>query len=216
MTTLVTNTMELTPPTTLARIGQGAVIPVAMVITLGLFVFMAYLVKSPENMTLVEKEVIPVDIASVREEAKPNVRQTNLPTPPTLTQPPVRQSLPNDPSESESVIVEAPPSPEIPSGGGLPTLTASERGATPLVRIAPSYPTEAARDGIEGWVRLTFSIDEKGDVFDVTVIDAEPKRTFNRAAIAALKKWRFQPKIVEGAATIQTGQSVQLDFSLEK
>ncbi|CAM5204925.1 TonB family protein [Alishewanella longhuensis] len=47
--------------------------------------------------------------------------------------------------------------------------------ATPLVRVEPRFPTEAARQGISGWVMLNFSIDESGSVTDVSVVAAEPK-----------------------------------------
>ena len=98
------------------------------------------------------------------------------------------------------------------SGGRIePT----DRGATPLVRIEPRYPVTAARDGISGWVRLGFSIDESGAVTDVTVLAAEPARMFEREAMAALKRWKYQPKQVDGKAIKQTGMQVQLDFSLD-
>ena len=88
--------------------------------------------------------------------------------------------------------------------------------ATPIVRIDPKYPPQAARDGREGWVRLSFTINEVGGVDDIEVIEAEPKRVFDREARRALRKWKYKPKIVDGKAVKQTNMFVQLDFKLEQ
>jgi protein TonB len=86
--------------------------------------------------------------------------------------------------------------------------------ATPIVRIDPKYPPEAARDGKEGWVELSFTINEVGGVEDVEVIEADPKRIFDREAKRALRKWKYRPKVVDGIAQRQPGLKVRLDFTL--
>jgi protein TonB len=87
--------------------------------------------------------------------------------------------------------------------------------ATPIVRINPRYPPAAARDGIQGWVQLRFTIDETGGVTDVEVIDSEPRRVFDQEARRALLRWKYKPKVVDGKAVRQPGQTVQLDFTLD-
>jgi protein TonB len=86
--------------------------------------------------------------------------------------------------------------------------------ATPIVRIDPKYPPEAARDGKEGWVELSFTINEVGGVEDVEVIEADPKRIFDREAKRALRKWKYRPKVVDGIPERQPGLKVRLDFTL--
>lgn len=88
--------------------------------------------------------------------------------------------------------------------------------ATPIVRIEPKYPAQAARDGKEGWVRLSFTINEVGGVDDVEVIDADPKRVFDREAKRALSKWKYKPKIEDGKPMKQFNMKVQLDFKLDQ
>ncbi|URQ88120.1 energy transducer TonB [Pseudoalteromonas sp. SCSIO 43088] len=84
----------------------------------------------------------------------------------------------------------------------------------PIVRIEPKYPVQAARDGKEGWVRLTFTINEVGGVEDVNVIEAEPSRVFDREAKRALRKWKFRSKIQDGKPVKQKNMEVKLDFKL--
>jgi protein TonB len=106
--------------------------------------------------------------------------------------------------------------------GGGPTLL-SKQGqnspdslATPIIQITPQYPIDAARKGIEGWVKLSFSIDTDGTVTNVQILDSSPKRTFDRAARKALKGWRYKAKFVNATPVMQHNLQVQLDFELEK
>jgi protein TonB len=86
--------------------------------------------------------------------------------------------------------------------------------ARPIVRINPEYPAVASRDGIEGWVVLSFSIDESGAVRNVNVTNSEPKRIFDRAAKRALQRWKYQAKKHNGKAVVQDGLSVMLEFKI--
>jgi TonB family protein len=86
----------------------------------------------------------------------------------------------------------------------------------PIVRIEPKYPGQAARDGTEGWVRLQFTVNEVGGVEDVVVIEANPKRVFDREARRALGKWKFKPQIIDGVAVKIFGLSVLFEFNLQK
>jgi len=52
-------------------------------------------------------------------------------------------------------------------------------------------------------------------VIDATVVNAEPKRIFDREALRAIKRWKYRPKVIEGVAQLQTGQTVQLDLKLD-
>ena len=92
----------------------------------------------------------------------------------------------------------------------------SDRELTPVVRVAPIYPPRAQEKGVEGWVVVQFTVTESGSVRDASVVDSEPKRIFNRAAIRAIKKWKYKPKIVNGKAVSQPNQKTKIDFTLEK
>src|SRR3546814_5750842 len=62
----------------------------------------------------------------------------------------------------------------------------------------PSYPPAAVRAGIEGTVILIIDVDANGNVVDVSVERSSRNRDLDRAAIAAARKWRFNPSVVNG------------------
>ena len=88
-------------------------------------------------------------------------------------------------------------------------------GIMPLVKVNPIYPNRAVSHGIEGWVRLEFTIQIDGSVADVVVVKSMPEAVFDDAAIAAIEQWQFKPKMVNGIAVPQrAGQ--QLQFKLDR
>ena len=90
-----------------------------------------------------------------------------------------------------------------------------EMMAMPLYRVQPRYPSKALRQGKQGYVVLSFDINEAGRVINIAVIEAKPKRLFEREAQRALKKWKYKPMLVNGEAVSQLGQKIRLDFQLE-
>ncbi len=68
----------------------------------------------------------------------------------------------------------------------------------PLVRIAPQYPRQALRDGIEGEVTLEITVGPDGTVKSARVKSAKPRGYFESAAVSAAYKGRFRPKVVDG------------------
>ncbi len=185
-------------------------------ITLALFYGMAALISSGPLTT--KAPLPPIDI-SLMAPPPPTVVHENpkLPPPPPVVQAQPPRSIPTIGGEGEGLPTEGiqpPPVVEVGPGDfgiGGP----ADRGATPLVRINPKYPPDAVRDGVNGWVKLRFTIDEVGQVIDVEVIEAQPKRIFDREAVRALKGWKYQPQIENGVAVKQTGMQVQLDFNLD-
>jgi TonB family protein len=73
-----------------------------------------------------------------------------------------------------------------------PVLPVCGLGSATLVdRHAPFYPTEAARNGVEGWVDLELLVDSSGAVLDVAVLASDPVGVFDEAAVDAAEQWRF-------------------------
>ena len=63
-----------------------------------------------------------------------------------------------------------------------------------LKKVAPEYPGEAVKKNITaGSVRAKMTIAGDGKVSEVAIVEAEPKRVFDRAVKAALMEWKFEP-----------------------
>lgn len=90
----------------------------------------------------------------------------------------------------------------------------ADRGALPLVRVEPQYPPQAQRRKLEGWVQVRFTISTAGSVKDATVIKSSDP-VFERNAIQAVNKWKYQPQMQAGKPTEAPGQQVVVRFKMK-
>jgi len=58
---------------------------------------------------------------------------------------------------------------------------------------APRYPSDALRAGQAGEVLVEFTVNPDGSVANARVVRADPPRVFDREAVAAVRRWRFEP-----------------------
>ncbi len=69
--------------------------------------------------------------------------------------------------------------------------------AAPTLRAvstpAPRYPADALRSGTSGEVLVELTIGTDGSVTDARVLRANPPRVFDREALNAVRRWRFEP-----------------------
>jgi protein TonB len=90
----------------------------------------------------------------------------------------------------------------------------ADRGALPLVRVEPQYPPQAQRRKLEGWVQVRFTISTAGSVKDATVIKSSDP-VFEKNAIQAVNKWKYQPQMQAGKPTEAPGQQVVVRFKMK-
>lgn len=62
----------------------------------------------------------------------------------------------------------------------------------------PEYPERALAQKISGQVTVEFQVTTKGETLDVRVVASEPAGIFDRSAINAVKRWRYEPYTVDG------------------
>jgi protein TonB len=108
--------------------------------------------------------------------------------------------------------------PIVDAAGAMSKMTmsaGSDRDIIPLVRINPDYPPRALSRGIEGYVIVQFTITATGMVKDVIVVRAEPEGIFEEAAVRAVSRWRYNPKVEEGVAVERVGVQTRITFQLE-
>jgi len=83
----------------------------------------------------------------------------------------------------------------------------------PIVRVAPSYPRAALQAKLQGHVTMAVTIKPDGTVSNAEVLESEPPRIFDRAAIDAMRNWKFRPKVVNGTPVSQRAKQT-IEFKL--
>ncbi|MGN7917798.1 energy transducer TonB [Lysobacter antibioticus] len=77
--------------------------------------------------------------------------------------------------------------------------TAAQTPATPLPgNRPPQYPAQALRRGEGGTVRIRVTVDEQGSSGDVQIVEGSGSRLLDRAAVSAVRQWRFRPAMRNG------------------
>lgn len=86
---------------------------------------------------------------------------------------------------------------------------------TPIVRHPPEYPPRALYSATEGWVRVQFTVTSIGTVRDAVVVDSEPGQLFDDAALKAIARWRYRPRVENGEVIERVGLQTVIRFELE-
>ncbi|MEZ9038369.1 energy transducer TonB [Vibrio cyclitrophicus] len=199
-------------------------LPLAGALGLALFSFMAWMVDNGHQRSPDDSETLSFNMVMVEQEQEVQRRQRAIPEKPEMPEPPPEAQM----SQSQAEVTPLNSMSSLPSldlntsidGLAINAPTFSDFGsnqqAMPLYRVEPRYPAKALKRGAEGFVSLSFTIDETGRPIDIEVIEANPRRMFEREAIRALKKYKYQPKVVDGKSTPQFGQTFTFEFKLDK
>lgn len=200
------------PFSTLSRIISSMLL--AAFVTFSLFVMMYMLIKPQqiERPPIVERAV--VELFKNPEDSATVVKTMPEPPPPIVQPDPLPRTTVEITNTNTPGTVFKLPSPQLTTqshsfNAGV------DKSATPVVRVEPRFPMDALRNGISGWVKLSFTIDETGGVTDVEVVQAEPRGVFDREAVRALRRWKYQPQVLDGKAVRQSNLQVVLDFTLD-
>lgn len=172
-----------------------------------------------------EVVVAPVPVAAPV--AAPAAVASAVPAPRTATNPPAIDppvsapvAAPSSPRAAPGVAaagVAPDPAPAPPvSDASAPVASApavSDIPARLLNNPALSYPPQARRQRIEGWVEVEVQIDASGEVASARVVRAEPTGVFDRDALRTAQRWRFAPREVDGQPVPSTARR-RLNFTL--
>ena len=91
-----------------------------------------------------------------------------------------------------------------------PEAISKVQAISPIMRIEPIYPIQAAEQGISGSVVLKYDISPAGKTQNVSVVNAKPERVFDKEAKKALMQWQYKPSN-SGFKDVL----VQLDFAID-
>ena len=88
-------------------------------------------------------------------------------------------------------------------------LPAAAQDMRPVHRVDPDFPSEAVKAGAsKGKVTARMTLDANGKVTNVEIVDAIPRRLFDRAVQRALSDWRY----VEGS----NGRVVEVEIAFKQ
>jgi protein TonB len=106
------------------------------------------------------------------------------------------------PAGDGGLLLPSPTIPGAPSGGargGTSVARGTGEGVTSFARplggyqTTPHYPEAARREGVEGTVTLRFEVLASGQVGTVQVQHSAGRADLDRAAVEAIRTWRFEP-----------------------
>jgi len=110
----------------------------------------------------------------------------------------------------QAAAAAAPP----PVAAPVPAAPVGESHPAELVKsAAPEYPREAYIKHTEGWVEVEFTVTPDGSVTGASVAGANPPRVFNDAAMRAVQRWTFKPKI-ENGRPVEERMKRRIEFKL--
>jgi protein TonB len=178
---------------------------------------MIEVIKKPLTATIIEEIKAPpppppppkkvVETPKVQAPQETYVPPPDIPVPTTSSAPvisAVTSTAPTEPHVIAAPAVVAPPAPPA------PPKPAVRRGIARIAGDDPVYPRAAIKAGIDkGTVLARVMIDEKGNVYDVIIIKADPPRHFTQTVIDALKEWKFH---AEGEKYVG---EVEINFALK-
>ncbi len=144
------------------------------------------------------------------------------------TEPAATPPAPAAPPPAEEVAEATPPASEPDATATPPPAAAAAKppAATPpaattgqtrdvrLVRqVPPAFPPDAVRKRVSGWVEVRFTVGPQGTVTAAEVLRAQPARMFDRAALEAVKQWKFEPALRNGQP-VAAQRTQRIEFKL--
>ena len=203
---------------------QRPIVPalaLSMVFSLGLFGLL-YSVIHRAHHALQEQDALPtIDFVRLKRDSETEtLSRRKPPPPPAQPPPPAKMKVATEAVQQEMGGLSIPDLNLSASVGGGPM--AGKMGAgggmfdgelMPLQRIEPTYPADARRAGITGFVQLELIVNADGTVRSAKVVDSKPKGLFEASAVTAVLRWKFRPKVVDGKPVEQRGAQ-RINFGL--
>ena len=188
----------------------------AIIVTFGLFYLMQALILGKDTK-LGEASGTMIDFVRLKKDTELETKKRKMPEKEEPEEPPPppdlsmsRTSKPSQEMGEMAFAIDV----NIDVGGTNVAIAAADSDVVPIVRVNPQYPLRASERGIEGWVAVEFTISKLGTVKDPHVIGSHPSSIFDRSALKAIRKWKYNPKIEDGEPVERPGVKVKLTFDL--
>lgn len=145
--------------------------------------------------------------------------QPQIVSPPPLVNtptPPAQVAVTPEPPKVDAPAPPAPASPPAPPAAPARSGAAESRDLTGNLLSAqpPSYPTESRRLHEQGVVVLLLQISTSGTVDEISIARSSGSARLDKAALSAVRRWRWTPFRHDGELVIVKGQ-VTIPFVLK-
>ncbi len=193
-------------------------IVVGVIVTLSLLFVMQLLIASGKAALSQPRDRAQLDFVRVRRNENLNVDDftPDKPPPPPETPPETPPQEMDRIDPNAPTINIAPPTVSADTNiGGPGGMNIAEGDYLPIVRVAPVYPARALSRGLEGYVDLSFTVTSAGTVRD-PIVEFSTSSLFERAAVRAVMKFKYKPRVVDGVPVDVPGVKTRIRFQLEE
>jgi protein TonB len=190
-------------------------------VTLGLFWVMQYLIATADRSLDDAKRGALVDFVRVKKNEVIERKQIKPRKPPPPDAPPPEPPAPKlddlTPSADKIAISAVPVETDIDLSSGGFSLGVGEGDYLPIVKVAPIYPRRAVSRGVEGFCIVEYTVTRSGTTRDARVIpDQCSSSLFEKASVDAALKFKYKPRVIDGAAVEVPGVRNKFTYELEK
>ena len=193
-------------------------IVVGIVVTLSLLFLMQVLIATGKQALTKPRDRAKLEFVRVKRNEALNTEDFTPEKPPKPPETPPEtppQDMDNIDPTAPTISVAPPTVSAETSIGGPGGMNIAEGDYLPIVRVAPVYPARALSRGLEGYVDMAFTVTTTGTVKDPVVVFSTSS-LFERAAVRAVLKFKYKPRVVDGVPVDVPNVKTRITFKIEE
>ena len=190
---------------------------IGVVVTLSLLFVMHLLIVTGKQALTKPRDRANLEFVRVKRNESLNVEDFTPEKPPKPPETPPEtppQDMDNMDPDAPTINIAPPTVMANTDIGGPGSMNIAEGDYLPIVRVAPVYPARALSRGLEGYVDLSFTVTGTGTVRD-PVIMFSTSSLFERAALRAVLKFKYKPRVVDGVPVDVPNVKTRISFQIE-
>ena len=193
-------------------------IVIGVVVTMSLLFLMQVLIATGKQALTKPRDRAKLEFVRVKRNEALNTEDftpEKPPKPPEMPPETPPQDMDNVDPSAPTINVAPPTVASETSIGGPGGMNIAEGDYLPIVRVAPVYPARALSRGLEGYVDMAFTVTTTGTVKDPVVVFSTSS-LFERAAIRAVLKFKYKPRVVDGVPVEVPNVKTRITFKIEE
>jgi protein TonB len=193
-------------------------IVIGVVVTMSLLFLMQVLIATGKQALTKPRDRAKLEFVRVKRNEALNTEDFTPEKPPKPPETPPEtppQDMDNIDPSAPTINVAPPAVSAETSIGGPGGMNIAEGDYLPIVRVAPVYPARALSRGLEGYVDMAFTVTTTGTVKDPVVVFSTSS-LFERAAVRAVLKFKYKPRVVDGVPVEVPNVKTRITFKIEE